>query len=494
MKILRRPATALAPAVALAALLNVPAVAAPAADDPSNAPVGAIRWQPCAQDATADCGTLSLPVDWHHPRGARFDLALARRRATDPAHRIGPLVFGPGGPGQSGVNVILRNTEFGPEVRARFDLVGYDPRGGNRSNPLRCDPAVVDRHPSADPVTPAGFAALTAYNRDLAASCRQGTGPLYDHLDTTSVARDVDAIRAALGERRLTFVGGSYGTMAGQRYAELFPHRIRALVVDGNLDHSADTGRFLDSGTVAAEDSFAEFVRWCDADTRCMLHGRDPAGVYARLYQRAEAGTLALPGDPNTRLTPYALSDHVVKGFYEPSWSQLAARLDDLDRQPPGRPTLPPFTPPPNRDTPYKQAMFCSDFRIDIAGADELAATKRRMAALAPRLRLSGLTWDMLTTCLGNPVPVTNPPRPYRVHGAPPILVINSRHDPATPYTFAVEVARQIPRAVLLTYDGWGHIAFERSACVRAAMDRYLIDLRTPPVGTHCAPEPPAAG
>ncbi|MBQ1013689.1 alpha/beta fold hydrolase, partial [Micromonospora sp. M51] len=214
----RKSAVGWAVALALTAAGLTPA--SPAAARPQPAPT--IDWRPCAADASAECGTLSLPVDWNRPRGERFDLSLARRVAN-PATRQGALVFGPGGPGDSGVDrVVNGSSRFSDDLRARFDIVSFDPRGTGGSHPVICARDLLARQPQliADQ---AQFDAVLADNALLRADCRARTGALYDHVDTTSAARDLDAVRAALGERQLTFHGSSYGTLLGQRYAELYP-------------------------------------------------------------------------------------------------------------------------------------------------------------------------------------------------------------------------------------------------------------------------------
>lgn len=207
---------------------------------------GRIDWRACPErpdDPGTRCGTLRLPVDWARPGGETFPLALARRTATDPAARIGVLVFNPGGPGLSGVDVALTaDSQLGPDVLRRFDVIGFDPRGTVRSAPVRCSSALLAQQPSLTPGNAAEFERLRTYNRQLRDDCRAQSGPLFDHLDSVSVARDTDAIRAALGERQLSFYQWSYGTLIGQAYAELFPDRVRALVMDSVMDHSQGSG------------------------------------------------------------------------------------------------------------------------------------------------------------------------------------------------------------------------------------------------------------
>lgn len=211
---LARPIAGTAALILLLAGLATPVVAAPA---PSTKAAPAITWAPCAEQPALSCGTITLPVDWSEPDGATFELALAKRPADDPAASKGPLFINPGGPGASGVNMAINApTIFSPEVLRSFDLIGIDPRGVARSHPVVCSSDALDAPGySLLPRSETEFAALSRYNAQLAADCRQQTGPLYDHVDSVSVARDVDAVRAALGADKLSWFGSSYGTLMG---------------------------------------------------------------------------------------------------------------------------------------------------------------------------------------------------------------------------------------------------------------------------------------
>ncbi|MGC0416951.1 alpha/beta hydrolase [Embleya sp. AB8] len=466
-------------------------VPTPAGAVTEDAPRRVIHWQPCAQDPTADCGTLTLPVDWARPHGSTFELALARRRATDPGHRIGSLVLDFGGPG-NGVDEVIGSRHrnyFSAEIDARFDRVAFDPRGWNASAAPNC-PAGGPR-PAADPTTPAGFAAIVADNRQLIDSCRRRSGPMYDHMDSLSVARDLDAIRAALGDRKLSFWGSSYGTLMGQQYAELFPGRFRALALESNMDHSRAVGSFLETATATIEASFGEFAKWCAGDPSCALYGRDVGSVFDELYARAVAGTLYDPDDPSIGITTMALLDETQADFKNPLWRGRARRLAALAAE------LPRATPPAPTSTESRirnaQAVFCADWRLDFADADELAALDRRLAVIAPHMRRSFNSWYAMTLCLGRSAGAVNPQRPYRVHGSTPILLTGNVYDSNTPYVWTTAAAERIPGAVVLTYEGVGHGAYGRSPCAAAVADRYLVDLRTPPPGTRCPAVPPRA-
>ncbi|MEV4495801.1 alpha/beta hydrolase [Micromonospora arborensis] len=476
----RKSAVGWAVALALTAAGLTPA--SPAAARPT------IDWQPCPKDATAECGTLSLPVDWNRPRGERFDLALARRVATDPAARQGSLVFGPGGPGDSGVDrVVNGSSRFSADLRRRFDIVSFDPRGTGGSHPVVCSRDLLSRQPQliADQ---AQFDATLAGNALLRADCRARTGALYDHVDTTSAARDLDAIRSALGERQLTFHGSSYGTLLGERYAELYPDRVRAMVLEAAMDHSGDTRAFLDSQAVTAEDAFDEFVAWCDRSSVCALHGRDFRAIWAGLRTRAERGTLTDPKRPGIVLTPFELARLTHKEFYDTGrWPGLAEWLGTMEASASPVTALPAAAgPTAEAVASYPFAVFCQDWSLPVRDYREYAGHLRRVARLAPDLRYPTALFA-LATCLGTPQPVANPQHRLRVRTAVPLLLAATVHDPASGYGWATNVARQLGRhGVLLTYQGWGHGSYTTSPCVGQPVDAYLIDQVVPARGTNC--------
>jgi pimeloyl-ACP methyl ester carboxylesterase len=449
-------------------------------------PSAGVHWEPCPQDPTAQCGTVSVPVDWARPGGARIDLALVRLPATDPAARIGALVDVPGGPGDSGVDRVLSNRgRFIASLNRRFDIVGYDARGIGRSHPVLCSEDLRELEPVPVPASQAEFEARVAYNQRLRADCRARTGPLFDHVDTRSGVRDLDVIRAALGERKLTFRGRSYGTLLGQQYAERYPHRVRAMVLDSVTDHSLGTRANIVTQAANVQDSFDEFVAWCERTASCALHGRDIRAVWADLLARAGRGELSDFDDP------FFLVDLAEQGFRGPHWAELAQVLADLAGTHAG--------PEAARDeaspsVPYPPvAIFCSDYDLPVRDHAELAAHLRRSAEAAPDMRYGTFAVYGTVVCLGSPKPVANPQHRPRVHGVTtPLLLVNARHDPATGHVWAANVARHLGDAgVLLTYEGWGHIVYGRSTCVDEAVDRYLVTLVPPAPGTTC-PAPPA--
>ncbi|MFD7656567.1 alpha/beta hydrolase [Actinosynnema sp. NPDC059797] len=460
----------------------------------ATAGAGRVEWAPCEELAEVECGALSLPIDWERPRGERFDLAVARRKATDPTKRVGVLVINPGGPGGSGVSFALRaDSYFSPAVLERFDIIGFDPRGVARSQPVKCSLDLLLDAPSAYPADEAGFRALAAYNRELAADCREHSGPIYDHADTLSVVKDIDALRKALGERKINYYGISYGTLIGQQYAEEFGRDIRAMVLDSNMDHSLGTRRFNETEAVGAEDSFHEFVKWCDRTPSCALHGQDVAAVWDDLLARADRGEITDPDDPSRVVTAEQLSGAALGAFYGPDWAPLAQLIADLRAGTAGAAAFEAFAAQETAENPFA-AVFCQDWAIRVKSHRELSALVERNNRLAPHMRGSSLGHGATTGCIGLPEKVNNPQHRLRIEDAPKILMTNALHDPSTPYEWAANAHRQSrDTTVLLTYEGWGHGVYGRSDCTTGAMDEYLITLKTPRDGARCAAvEPPA--
>lgn len=475
-------------ATALALAVGTTSVAS-AETQPAAPGAGGIDWRPCPELAEVECGTLSLPIDWAKPGGEKFDLAVARRKATDPAKRIGVLVVNPGGPGGSGVNFALgADGYFSPEVQQRFDIIGFDPRGVARSQAVRCSVDVLRAQPSIYPTDQRGFDALAAYNRELAADCREHSGPIYDHADTGAVVKDIDALRAALGERKINYYGLSYGTLVGQQYAEEFGRHIRAMVIDSNMDHSLGTWRFNETEAATAEDSFREFVAWCDRTESCALHGQDVAKVWDDLLARADRGEIADPFDPDRKVSADDIIGAAFGAFYGPDWQPLSEFLVELGAGTPASA----FAAEETANNPFP-AVFCQDWAIRIKDHRQFSALVDRARQLAPHMRGSSLGHTAMAGCVGLPERVNNPQHRLKIKDAPQILMLNALHDPATGYEWAANAHRQSRHTtVLLTYEGWGHGVYDRSDCTRGATDDYLVDLKTPRPGARCAAVEPA--
>lgn len=427
--------------VPVMALLLVGLAVAPAQAGPR-----AIDWHPCEADDTAECGTLELPVDWSRPRGATFGLPVARRIATDQERRIGSLVFGPGGPGDSGVQRILDHNRFSKELFARFDVVSFDPRGVGVCGTAEARPPVIM-------VNEAAFGEMRDYNARQRDACRDV--PVYRHADTASAARDLDALRAALGDRQLTFHGSSYGSLLAQQYAELFPGRVRAIVAESVVDHDLGTRGFMMSQAANGQAIFDRWVAWCDATVSCALHGRDVRAVWSALPAGFDRDVMAF------------------RAFYQGDFAGLAEKVARGEH---GGVSLPPMA----------TNVFCADWALPVRSFTEYDALLREARRVAPDLLPVAAVLGV-AACLGTPVPVRNPQHAVSVHGlARPMLLINARYDPASAYAWATRVAGQLgAEGVLVTYEGVRHGTYSLT-CMGALVDRYLVDLAVPQRGTSC--------
>ncbi|GIF13117.1 alpha/beta hydrolase [Actinoplanes teichomyceticus] len=474
-----------------AAILTLTTLLGPQPARAATTPV--VTWAACPEDEQVQCGTMRVPANWADPYGPSIELAMARRPAADPARRIGVLIVNPGGPGGSAVNMALDATFFTPELRNRFDIIGLDPRGVGRSTPVLCSQTLVDAKPSPLVADEAGFQALIAYNRGLAADCTARSGPVVAHADTGSVVRDVEALRIALGESKISIFGASYGSLIGELYGETHPGTLRAVVLDSVMDHSVDVDAFLSQETAAVQDSFDEFVAWCARDTRCVLRGQDIRTLWSTLMDRAAAGSLQDPYDPPAKLGVWQLISAAFSAFYDPQWFSFAHYLKDAAEPAAasGRAARP--APPVDLTPNSFPAVVCGDWALPVGDFTAYRNRLNALARLAPQVRASPLALSAAAGCLGWPVPPATPQRrlsPAKV----PTLLVSALHDPATAHVWAQQVTGQLgPSARLLTYQGWGHVAYTHSPCVQAAVERYLIDLTLPAAGATCPavePEP----
>lgn len=456
--------------------------------EPEPVPV-ALDWQPC--DDGFQCAALPVPLDRDDPAAGTVDLALVRRPAPDQSRRIGSLVVNPGGPGSSAVSFLRRAWQAVPEpVRARFDLVAFDPRGVGDSAPVRCVSTLeMDALVALDP-TPddaAELKVLEAGRRQLAEGCARQSGRLLPHVSTDQVARDLDLLRASLGDAGLTYLGYSYGTSIAAEYLRLFPTRVRAMVLDSPLDPTLTWEQVLEGQSTGFDVALGAFLGDCER-TGCAFRKAvqgDLTAAFDALAARVE--TTPLPGDGRRRVGPGEFSLGVGAGLYSrangwPAVAQALAAAEDGD----GSVLLTLSDAYLNRtDEGYENtseanlAVNCTDRPWPRDTAPYLALAER-VRAVAPRfgpaIALSGLG------CSVWPVEAERVPAPVRAEGAPPVVVIGITRDPATPYAWAQGLGDQLASAVLLTVDGDGHTSYRTGAsrCLLDAVDGYLVDLRVP--------------
>ncbi|ADD41943.1 alpha/beta hydrolase [Stackebrandtia nassauensis] len=451
------------------------------------ASVSSLDWKPCQDNDKADCASVTVPIDWSKRQSGTVDVAVARREATDPKHRIGTLVYVPAGPGSSGVEAITDDEFFTmlitSPIAERFDVIGLDPRGVKRSHPVTCAKDLVDKVDAVVPPTREGYDARLKGNAALMDDCRDRTGPLFDHLDSVSVAKDIEALRSALGEESVNLYALSYGTLPAQMYAEQFPDRLRGTVLDSNMDHSLNTKDVMVTGAEATQDAFDDLVSWCRDDEECSLHGKDVRAMLADLYAKAEAGDLTEPGDADTPVTVANLISGIVSPLAVTDRGKAADRIAALTT---GKGKAAPTEQADGEVMPLPITMQCADFPRGIADYDAFRDAWDASEKAAPDVHFSPLNWSVPQNCLNWDAGADNPRHRLDVRGAEPVLVLGSRFDTQTPYSWSANVASQIDGAVLATYEGPGHGVYQRTDCTRRLVERYLIRGETPRDGVSC--------
>jgi len=452
-----------------------------------------ISWQPCADKPEVKCSSMRVPLNWAQPRGEKISLALARHPATNPERRVGALFVNPGGPGGSGVQIATYAELFlSAELLARFDIIGVDPRGVAGSTPISCRVPESEPGYTLFPRTETQFEQMVRHNRALGLGCLEQTGQLLRHVDTVSVARDHEAVRIGLGERRFNYLGLSYGTQIGANYAELFPQRVRTMVFDAALDHSATTLGLLADEIATEEDAFNRFAEWCRTTSTCALAGQDVARVYDELVARADASPIPVVGadhpvtGADIRLTtpPYLEFKEATAFAPISGWHQLGAAIRDTLA---GDASAFAFPQLQSGTHPFfgQLANACQDYAVEVRTFADMQRRIQLGRHLAPHLQGGSQSW-LINSCIGWPVPPANPPRALNVRGVPPVLIVNATHDSNTGYKWAHVVAGQIRGSVVLTREGDGHTSYFTSPCARNIVDRYLIDRVVPGPSQVC--------
>jgi pimeloyl-ACP methyl ester carboxylesterase len=499
------------------------------------APKSKVNWSPCFRElGPFDCAGVGVPLDHDEPSGAHITIAMVRLPAANPAIRQGSLFLNPGGPGGSGIDFVLGAGPFlfTQDVRDRFDLVGFDPRGILRSNPLKCfgNPKQWEPYftPFVFPMNDEEVDIWIAADRYLDAACDQRGGAIQAHMSTANVARDMDRLRQAIGDDKLTYYGVSYGSMLGQTYANLFPNNFRALVIDGILDPIAwttgapgeedlpfSTRLRSDAG---AMDTLEEFFRLCDAGgDACPLS--DAGGAEARfaaLAQALLAGPITIEDPATGEAFEYSYSfliGDTLSAMYDSfTWPDLANFLAFLESQASpatlgaalarvrgtsslvrssealsragatysprrGFPTYPNFV----EGFP---AVACADSD----NPDTYDAWVDAGIASDAAFGYFGRLWTWVSSICAE-WPAADSDRymgPFDTATGAPVLVVGAKWDPATRYEGAQIAHDLLPNSALLTVDSWGHTSLFTSACADAAIAAYLIAVTTPAVGTTC--------
>jgi pimeloyl-ACP methyl ester carboxylesterase len=486
-------------AVALA-LLSPSQVSAAPGLPPGGLPdvaVPALAWTDCG-DGVYECTPAQVPLDYRRPAGTRITLQLRRWPAADPAARIGTLFIYAGGPGSSGWEWVETFATSAPqEIRDRFDILGFDPRGVHRSQPVSCLDGPAYRAQWARSGT---FGTAVRLAREWNAACLAHSGELLPHIGTESQARDLDLLRAAVGEKKLTYFGISYATYVGTVYASMFPRRTRALVLDSAYDPEkyADDPYAYDYGQFqAVEASMYRFLGWCAATPgECAFASGGPAPTAAGLAAKVRAILDSLGkrpvGDVNGATVLSELTSRLNGGVRQ--WARLGTDLRLAESR--TGPLMYAVTESDVTSNAANVSVECADRRYP-RGLPELRARLAKVAAdfplTAPGMAYGPPAYDQTHAPACLQWPAARHSRytgSYRARGSAPILISGVTGDPDTPYADSVALSHILANGHLITWAGEGHSARRKSACIAAHMYEYLLRVTVPPDGTVCRDAP----
>jgi pimeloyl-ACP methyl ester carboxylesterase len=442
-----------------------------------------LHWRPCAAD---QCATLTVPLDYAHPGGRTISVAVLRVPATDPRHKVGALVVNPGGPGGSGVQyAAAAQVVLGSVLPRYFDIVGFDPRGVGRSTPLRCaSTAELDHFVASDPdpETAAERRQMDRQVHRLGEGCLHDSGALARHMSTVEVAKDMDILRSALREPKLDYLGESYGTFLGATYANLFPHHVGRMVLDGAINPALSNAQLTLQQAHGFEVALRAYVGNCVAQGHCFLGSSVDQGTRRIRDFLNRMDTHPLPTDTSRQLTEGTavlgiwmplyvrsywpqLTDGLQQAMFHGSGSKLLSLADYYTSRGPNG---------------YLDNSLEALYDVNCLDHDDAILTSRVPAHFPEFLKASptfGRAFAYgLSTCASWPIHSGKRSHALHAKGAPPIVVVGTTRDPATPLEWARALARQLDSGVLVTRNGDGHTGFHQgNPCVDHAVQAYLV-------------------
>ncbi|PZQ90561.1 MAG: alpha/beta hydrolase [Leifsonia xyli] len=462
-----------------------------------------LDWSGCGGSGI-DCTTVMVPLDWADPTGETIELGVARHKADGTP--LGSLLINPGGPGGSGYDFVRDSVDYivTPDVLAKYDVIGFDPRGVNQSTPIACYTDSADQDEwlygtySSAYGTQGWFDELTGRAKTWAAACEKNTGALLGQLDAASVARDMDVIRAVLGDKKLSYLGYSYGTYLGTMYAELFPEKVGRLVLDGAVDPTVGDLDALATQMAGFDSGLRAYMESCLAKSGCPFAGSTDAALKSVRQMLDTVDARRFTASDGRVLDSATVATGIIYNLYsESSWPNLSElftqlRKGDADtvfsyadayngRQSDGS--------YPDNSMDIYTAVTCDEGTLATDGVDVFAGLDKIDAA-APILGRYAAYDDyaiLKAVCSNWPAPRAELPTTFTADGAAPIMVIGTTNDPATPYANAKSLAKQLSSGFLVTYNGEGHTIYAQGvSCIDDTVDAYLISGTVPRADPQC--------
>jgi pimeloyl-ACP methyl ester carboxylesterase len=454
-------------------------------------------WGPCddykaVPNVTLECGTMKVPQDWNQPTtGKTFDIALMRAKSSRQSGRVGSLVVNPGGPGGSGIDLAYYLVQGLPnDIVWKFDIVGFDPRGVGRSSPVECfsdEDLDANFGYDPDPQSDVDFNNLVALTRKMAQQCGDKYGDTLPLFSTEQAARDMDAVRVVVGDEKLTYLGYSYGTLLGSTYAQLFPKNIRALVLDGAVDPAQSSKDSSEGQARGFERAFTNFATWCASHTAQCPIAPDARAAVTTALQSARVAPVSQAG--GRKATAGWVFTAVTSSLYsEQRWPELAASLSALrNGDPEGIFELADSYAERDKNGKYTN-LFDANLAVNCADDDKsitVEEARKLQGEWRVKYPLFGASLALNLICAQ--WPGKRDPYPVgRANGAPPILVVGTKGDPATPYEQTPALASMLGVGQVLTWEGEGHTAYPQTRCINTAVNDYLTTLKMPTIGLSC--------
>lgn len=457
-----------------------------------------IAWEKC--ESGFECATVKAPLDWDDPSRSSIDLAIIRAKATKEA--MGSLLINPGGPGGSGYDFVSNSLSFAVDakLRANYDIIGFDPRGVNKSSAVSCydDPAEMDHflfdspEDAGDPGSDKWFDASKVFNDEFAQACLKHTGELLGYVDTVSAARDMDLLRAVLGDEKLNFLGYSYGTFLGATYADLYPENTGRIVLDGAIDPATTEFDVTITQAVGFEKALRSYISFCQETSYCPFKGtvdQAMSKISALMDTLDESPIRASDG---RYLGSSAMFYAIITPLYsEDSWPVLTDVFSDaFDGYADYALQIADFYFGRTFDGTYEDnsteagaAINCLDYK-STSSREQLRAEAVELAKAAP---LFGPQMSYGDSCSSWPFQSTRERVAIEAKGSGPILVLGTTGDPATPYKWSVALADQLENGQLVTRRGEGHTAYNKAnSCIDNVVDDYFLKGTVPSKDPNC--------